>query len=236
MASISLQGTEFSLSLLPVKKWDGHSARVKISVRNEYVSYEDEGNLFSVEEAERFLVSASRLLAGGYEREYSLSFEDAGIAVDFYAYTEDGRPVSRAERREKDCVAAIRFLMRSQDESSFLGGVYSLLLHREEIEKFTSLLWEEFAKNYAQRVHGWGKYRFAGVSPLGYTGCNYLYFDPRKLAKEGGYVWVRMGRHETEQIVFVDSVRKYGDEDVPYDPQTVKRVLRAATKEEIESL
>ncbi len=206
----------------------------KIAVENEYINYEDEGKWISVEELQELLTATCRLLAGGYSKEYALSFERAGLAVDLYPYTENGRAVSRTLRRENDCRMAVRFLMRESKKKAFLDGVYTLLLHRKEIELLVNGLEEELAKNGVQRVPGRGKYRFVGVSPLGYKGCNYLYFDEKSEGEVGGYVWVRMGRHDTLQIVYVDSVRNYNDEDVPYDPQTVKRVLRKATAEEIE--
>ncbi len=234
MATVDLQGTSFSLSILPTKKKEG--IKTKIAVENEYLQYEDEGEYFTIEELEDLLSVGSRLLAGGYEKEYSLSFYRAGLAVDFYAYTREGRAVSRAERRENDCVMAVRFLFRSPDKKQFLDGVYTLLFHREQIELFLKELRAEFMKNVAHRIPGRGKYAFVGVSPLGYVGCNYLYFDPTKKVKAGEYVWVRMGRHNTEQIVCVDSVRYYGDEDTPYNPKTVKQILRKATKEEIKNL
>ena len=78
-----------------------------------------------------------------------------------------------------------------------------------------------------------GKYAFAGVSPLGAEGCNYWYLDESKALKKGDYVWVRMGRHDLEQIVYVDDVRYYDEETAPYEPERVKKVLRKATDDEL---
>ncbi len=231
MPTVRLGKTEFTFSVLPSKskQW----AKVKIAVNNEYLSYVDEGEYVSLEELDSFSSALPRLLAGGYGREYTLSFEKAGLAVDLYTTTDGRILVSREERRNADCVMAVRLLMRSKDKKSFLDGVYTLLLRKAEIARFASELREEIAKNIKHRIHNKGKYVFVGVSPLGYNGCNYLYFNPKEKVEEGEYVWVKMGRHNTEQIVHVDSVRRFNDDDLPYDPQTVKRVLRKATTEEI---
>lgn len=235
MATIDLQGTKFSLSILPLKLFsNGHFARTEISIENEFVSYREEGTTIVREELEEWIFSMRRLLAGAYVKEYSLSFEQAGLAVDLYPYTADGKEASREERRRNDCVMAIRLLMRSTDKKRLLGGVYSFLLRREEIEAFSSALRKEFDKSFAHLVHGRGKLLFVGVSPRGYTGCNYWYLDPTGTARAGDYVWVRMGRRDTEQIVYVDSVRRFNDDYAPYDPAKVKQVLRKATKEELE--
>ena len=74
--------------------------------------------------------------------------------------------------------------MRSKTKE-FLGGVYSLLLHRGDIEKFAKEMREEYDKIFVKRVHGIGKYQFAGVSPLGYKGCNYWYWDASGETKKG---------------------------------------------------
>ncbi len=230
-----MKDTKFTFALLPCKDKKGFWANVEVGVENERVSYLEEEK-FTVEEIEVFLFTLSRLLAGGYGREYSLSFESAGFAVDLYP-SEDGKEISsREERRKQDCTMAVRLLMRSKNKKKFLGGVYSLHLRRKEIEAFVKDLRVEYDKNYVERVPGRGKYAFAGVSPLGYSGCNYWYLDEKKELKKGDYAWVCMGRHNREQIVYVDSVRLFNDEDAPYNPATVKRILRKATKEEIKSI
>jgi hypothetical protein len=129
---------------------------------------------------------------------------------------------------------ALRLLMRSKDKKRLLGGVYSFLFHREDIEFFSSKLREEFDEVFAQLIPGSGKHVFVGVSPRGYTGCNYWYLDTTGKVQAGDYVWVRMGRHDTEQIVYVDSVRRFQDGCAPYDPAKVKQVIRKAAKEELE--
>ncbi len=233
MATLLLQDTKFTFRLLSPDNKEEYWTKTEIAVENEYIKYKERGNYIARGEIEGFLSALSRLIAGGYEREYSIVFEKAGLAADLYAHTKNGQSVSRTERRENDCVMALRLLMRSRNDS-FLGGVYTLLFHREEIRIFVDELQKEYDTLYAHLVHGSGKYLFAGVSPLGYKGCNYRYFDPTGKVKKGDYVWVRMGRHNTEQIVYVDSVRYYGEEDAPYDPKRVKQVLRKATKEELE--
>lgn len=237
MGKIDLQGTEFTVSVLPLKFLSkGFWARTEICVKNEYVSYQETSENISRDELQEWIFSMFRLLAGAYSEEYSLSFERAGLAVDFYPYTENGNKVSREERRKNDCIMAVRLLMRKGDKKSFLGGVYTLMLHRKEIEIFATNLQQEFDKIFGERIHGRGKYLFVGVSPLGFKGCNYWYLDPFGETKKGDYVWVRMGRHSTEQIVLVDSVRYFSYDTAPYSPESVRRVLRKASLDEIQKL
>ena len=148
----------------------------------------------------------------------------------------DGREVSREERQQNDCLMLLRFLMRSGDNKRFLDGVHTLVLHREEIAKFADELRRSFDEIYARHVHGRGKYQFVGVSPLGFHGCNYWYLDTKEEVNAGDYVWVTMGKHNREQIVLVDSVRRCNDDTAPYDPLRVKRILRKATEEETKDL
>ena len=225
MASVCLQNTKFSLEILPQES-NAFWAKTRITLENEYVHYQDESEYISVDELEEWIFSAFRLLAGAYKREYSLSFEKAGLAIDLYPYTEEGREVSREERRKNDCVMMVRLLMRDRVKNQFLGGVYSLLFHRDDVKKFAEELRAEFDKTFIQRIHGVGEYHFVGVSPQGNHGCNYWYLDPFKKAKKGDFVWVRMGRHNKEQIVYVDSVRLCTEETAPYDPMRVKKVIR----------
>ena len=232
MPSIDLQGTNFSLRVLP-ENGNKNFINVEIEIINEYLSYKHLCSNMTFEEMEEWLFAMSRLLAGAYGKECNLSFEKAGIAVDLYPYTDNGKAVERIERREKDCVMIVRMLLKSSKGKSFLGGIHSFLFHKKEIEVFSGKLREEFDKYYAQRGHGMGKYLFVGVSPQGYKGCNYWYLDPSESTHKGDYVWVRMGRHNTEQVVYVDSVRRFDDESAPYDPSAVKQVLRKATEKEI---
>lgn len=233
MATINLQETEFSFRLLPLRLFSkGYWARTEIYVKNEYVTYRQTYEKISREEVEKLIFSMFRLLAGAYSKEYTVCFERAGLAVDLYPYTKDGEEASRTERRQNDCVMAVRLMMRSAKKEKFVDGVYSILLHRKDVEKFASELKEEFDEIFGKLVHGTGEYLFVGVSPKGYHGCNYWYLDPTKSVKAGDCVWVKMGRHNTEQTVYVDSVRYFDENSAPFDPATVKRVLRMATEQE----
>ena len=233
MATINLQGTEFVFRLLPVRLFSsGYWARTEISVKNEYVDYRQVQESIPREEMESFLFSMFRLLAGAYPKEKSISFERAGLAIDLYPYTKDGEEASREERRQNDCVMAVRLMMHSNAAGKFLDGVYSILLHQKDIEIFARDLRKEFDEVFRKFVHGRGKYLFAGVSPQGYTGCNYWYLDSSKSVKAGDYVWVKMGKHNIEQVVYVDSVRYFSEDDAPFEPSSVKQVLKKATDEE----
>ena len=76
-------------------------------------------------------------------------------------------------------------------------------------------------------------YLFVGVSPRGYRGCNYWYIDEEKQTLAGNYVWVAMGRHDTEQVVYVDSVRLCDKNTAPYPVDKARRVLRQATEADV---
>ena len=236
MAKVCAHGTEFSFTIQPLKllQWDCW-ASAEIAVDNEFIAYRQVEKKLSADKVEEWIFSMFRFLAGAYKKEYSISFEEAGLAIDFYPYTKDGESVSREERRKHDCVMAIRMLFRGK-KGAFLDGVYSLLLHREEIKEFALALRKEYNEIYVKRIHGVGKYAFAGVSPLGYNGCNYWYLDESNQVKAGDYVWVKMGSHNTEQIVFVDSVRHFKEELAPYPVDRVRRILRPATQTEIEEI
>ncbi len=235
MATVVGQGTELRFILLPPKAGEKGWATTKITLQNEYISYADEGEYLSVTDVEELGVALSRLLAGAYEREYSLTLDGAGLAVDMYPPMENGRTLSREARREKDCVVAFRLLLRSKDKKKFLDGVHTLLAHRERVEAFVKELREEYRQNYLPLLRGRGKYHFVGVSPRGMEGCNYQYLDESGEVQIGDYVWVRMGRRQILQVVYVDSVRDYDEEDAPYNPRTVKKVLRKATEEETQA-
>ena len=77
-------------------------------------------------------------------------------------------------------------------------------------------------------------YLYVGVSPKGQYGCNYWYIDEAKQTQENTYVWVNMGRRNTEQIVYVDSIRYCNANEVPYPIEKTKRVIRQATEDETE--
>lgn len=233
MATVELQGTTFSVDCLPAKLFWGEWVRIRVSIKNEYTDYCDDSRVLLFEDFEEWVFGMRRFLAGAYKSEHNLQFENAGLAVDFYPYQKNGAEPTRDELRDNDCVMAVRLLMRAADKNAFLGGVYTLLLHRADINVLSKKLLQELEENYPKRVHGRGKFVFVGVSPLGYDGCNYWYLDKSKQVKAGDFVWVKMGRHNTEQIVRVDSVRRYTELNVPYNPERVKQVLRIATEQEI---
>ncbi len=237
MATVTLQGTQFSLTILPVGLLsNGYWAKTEIALKNEYVNYRNVNTDIIRDELEDWICAMHRLLAGAYGTEYSISFEKAGMIADLCPHTVDGKEVSREERRQNDCLMLLRFLMRSVDNKRFLDGVYTLVMHRKEIEKFADDLRREYDEIFARFVPGRGKYQFVGVSPLGYHGCNYWYLDANAEIKKGDHVWVTMGKRQREQIVRVDSVRRCNDDTAPYDPKRVSRILRKATEEEIGKL
>ncbi len=233
MAQLDLQGTKFAFDILPSERRSkGFFVKARIAIENKFVSYQYVGEDFAREDVEDWLFSMFRMLAGGLGKDFSLSFEKAGVAVDFYPYKKENEETSREERRQNDCVMAIRLLMR--DENGFLGGVYTMLLHKKEIRLFATALREEFYAEFSKFDKKKGKYLLVGVSPQGYVGCNYWYMDEKKSTKTGDYVWVRMGRRKLEQIVYVDCARFYDEDDIPYIPSEEKCILRKATEKEVE--
>lgn len=235
MATVNVQGTEFTLSVLPLRFLSkGYYARTEIRFENEHIRYRSVSETIVRECLENWIFSMFRIVAGGFEKETTLRFDRAGLAVDFYPYVKEDGVATREERRNNECVMAIRFLMRAKDKREFLGGVHSVLLRRKEILTFATELKEEFDAVFSEINRGKGKYLFVGVSPWGYKGCNYWYLDPTGKTQAGDYVWVRMGKHNLEQIVYVDGVRYFDADTAPYDPDSVKRILRKATPSEFE--
>lgn len=236
MPTIKLQGTEFAFSVLPPESAsDEYFVKTKLVVKNEVINYEEIGERLSIAETEELICLMARMLAGAFLKNYSFSSEKSGFAVDFYPFAQDGEQFDRTRLREEDCVMAIRILFKGKD-GKFLSGVYTLLLHREEIKSFLNGLESEFNAYYRATAPEHGKYLFAGVSPLGYHGCKYWYLDPTKTCKTGEYVWVRMGRRNIEQIVYVDEARYFDDDNAPYAPSRVKQILRKATQDELKFL
>ncbi len=228
MPTLNLQGTQFTFSILPTKE-KGFWVRTRLAVENEYIHYEEEDSRLSVAETEELMTALSRRLAGSYQKERSLVFERSGLIVDLLADPSGG---TREELRQKDCWVVLRFLMRSSS-GALLGGAQSFVLGKQEIRLLLEGLRKEWAKTPYPSDAGTGKYRFVGVSPLGYEGCNYSYYSELDV-QAGEYVWVRMGRRNVEQIVLVDGVRWYNDDNAPFPPSKVKRVIRKATREEVE--
>ncbi len=232
MPTIKLQGTEFCFSVLPPSNdWDGFSVKTKLVIKNDVINYEEIGERLSLAEAEELTCLIARLLAGAFSKEYNFTAEKPGFAIDFYPYEKEGEEVDRERLRKEDCVIAIRLLFKGKN-GKLLSGVYTLLLHRAEIKSFLEGFQEELNAHYRMLQPQSGKYLFVGVSPLGYRGCKYWYLDPSKTCQTGEYVWVRMGRRDREQMVYVDEARYFDDENAPYDPSRVKQVLRKATKKE----
>lgn len=233
---LNFEGTTLALFIVPpTQNIDGAWVKLGVRVENEHIRYEDAMNI-SFDDLDEWITSAFRLLAGAYKREYSLAFENTGIAVDFYPHTDEGKEVSREERRKNDCVMAIRLLMRSADKKRFLGGVYTFLAHKKDVQRFATEMREALDTHYNRFAATSGKYLFVGVSPMGYHHCSYWYLDECKSVKAGDFVWVRMGRHNTEQIVTVDRVCYYNADNAPFPPEIIKRVLRKATQEEIKEI
>ena len=183
MACLEMQGTKFSFSILS-EGLDSYWIKTKIVVDNEYVRYENIDQCFTREEIEAFLFSMHRLLAGAYAKEYSLSFEKAGMAVDLYAQTKDGKELSREERRKGECTMVLRILLKASNKQKYLGGVYSFIFHKEQIQAFATALQEEYNQAFENETPK-GRYLFVGVSPKGYVGCNYWYLDKTKSVKAG---------------------------------------------------
>lgn len=235
MPKINLQGTEFEFSILPFRLLaDRYWVRAKISIKNEYVNYVMESEEITRYEMEKWLFSAFRLLAGAYEKPRSVAFEKSKTFIDLIPFCQEGVELTRQTLRENDCLMAIRLVMTSSDKTGTLGGVYSLLMHRKEIEVFANGLKEEFDKVVKKYIQGKGKYSFIGVSPFGFNGCNYWYLDETGTVKEGDYVWAKMGRRKIEQILYVDSVRKSNADDAPYPLASVKKIIRKATEKEVQ--
>ena len=236
MPKINVSGTAFTLNILPPAFLSkGFWAKTEIAIENEYVSYRKTIKRFTRDELEEWIFTIRRFLAGAYAREYTLEFQTAGVTAVFVPYTVYGVELSREQLRMNDCVMVLRFPMLSKDETT-LGGTFSLVLHREELNEFSLGLRKEFDAAYEKFEKRKGKYLFVGVSPLGYEGCNYWYLDPRETTKKGDYVWVRMGRRETLQVAYVDGVRYFDEDSAPYDPERVKNVLKKATVEELAEL
>lgn len=237
MPTIELQGTVIGCEILPPKQGvlgEKGWTKLRITLKNGYLDYQDISRKLLLQDVEEWIFAMRRLLAGAYTTEYSVLFENSGLAVDLYP-SENSENESREERRNADCVMAVRILMRSADQRSYLGGVYTFLFHRKEIELFSRQLGEEFRRAHAGYIKGKGKIAFAGVSPLGYAGCCYWYLCDIENVTPGDHVWVRMGKHNREQVVVVDELRSFTARTAPYDPKTVKRVLRKATDGEMEA-
>ncbi len=77
-----------------------------------------------------------------------------------------------------------------------------------------------------------GRVLCVGVSPHPYKGKGYWYLDEEGVTQAGDFVWVKMGRHDTEQMAFVDCVRWFAVENLPYPYEKLRKILRQTTEEE----
>ena len=235
MAIFQQQGTTFTFSVLPPEgSWDGHWVRTKISVKNPFIDYDESSERMTFDEINEWLCMIARFLAGAFPKNPEFIPEKPGFIADFYPYSDTEKELTREQCRKCDCLMALRLLFKDTD-GKFLSGIFSFLLHRDELSGLYAELTKELERYYPTTPATHGKYLFVAVSPLKYRGCKYWYLDPSRSVCKGDYVWVRMGRHNTEQIVYVDEVR-YFDDDSPYNPSTVKQVLRKATDKEISLL
>ncbi len=75
---------------------------------------------------------------------------------------------------------------------------------------------------------------YVGVSPYPYRGRGYWYVDEDGVTQPHTYVWVRMGRHDRQQMAYVDCVRWCDKTDVPYPYEQAKKVIRQTTEGERE--
>ncbi|MBR2023692.1 MAG: hypothetical protein IJ996_04160 [Clostridia bacterium] len=234
MASVTVRGTTFSF--FPQKKpllWEGNFLNMKISVENEFIHYENVKNRCSFEEVEWLCISLHRLIAGGCRTARYFRIEGAHMSVAIDPGIKNAENCSRELLRAADYTVTISMVMYSQNAEKLMDGGYTLVLNREDIIAFASGLRADLAEyeNSLSKRHG--KYLFVGVSPQGYKGCMYWYFDPTNKTKPNTFVWVRMGNHKTLQLVYVDSVRRYNDYNTPCDVNGPKRVLKQATAEDV---
>ena len=235
MATVTLQGTTFTLSLQEKpKRWDGYTVNVNLSVKNEFIQYQRECRC-NFADVETMLFGIFRLLAGGFRREFSLRLEGADAIVDFNPDIESGvTELTRTYLRSRNCKAVFSVLFYSATEKNTLGGVYTIIIPKNALKLFVSALQEEYMPYAEELSKRKGKYMLVGVSPQGYKGCNYWYLDEHKKTKPKTFVWVKMGRGNTLQLVYVDSVRCYNEDEAPYDISLLKRVEKQATKEDEE--
>ena len=234
MPTIEIDGTKFTFTVLAVNpRSSGYQARVAIGIENGAVRYRRESCEICAREIEEWLVSAARLLAGGYQEIKTVNTESGELAVSLISDNRLGERLSREQLRERDCMMLVNVRLYAQERGGYYGGVYTIEFHREQIEEFVRGLRKEYDAVYAPKKRKHGKYLFAGVSPLGYEGCRYWYFDPDKKVRAGDYVWAEMGRHKRDQICYVDCVEYFDEDSAPYDPDSVSQILGIATDEEV---
>ena len=233
MAEITVEGTTFALTL--EKKpllWDGYSAVLRIAVKNEFINYENKCRC-SLEDVELIYFVLRRLVAGGYRKHVLMRLEGANLALDVDPHVDEGMELTREYLRAQPYTATFSLLLYSHAVANTLGGVFTFILNRDHVTPFADELQKELEPYQETISKRNGKYMFVGVSPQGYKGCNYWYFDPTKMTKPNTFVWVKMGRSKLEQLVYVDCVRYFRVEEVPYDIDRCSRVLKQATPQDI---
>lgn len=234
MATVILRGTTFTFSVQEKpKRWDGYTLSVKISVKNEFIDYASE-RFCNYEDVEEMLFASFRLLAGGYRKEYTLRLDGVNAVLNFNPDIEEGvTELTRTYLRSRDCKLMFNMLFYSNKEKNTIGGVYSVIIPRNALKLFAETLQTELRPYTDEQNKRRGKYMFVGVSPQGYKGCNYWYLDPEKKTKPNTFVWVKMGRGNALQLVYVDNVRRFDEVSAPYDVTLVKRIVGQATQEDI---
>ena len=233
MAIVTVGDTKFTFS--PKKKpllWDGYSLGMTIAVHNEFISYENSKHRCDFEEVEQFYFTLRRLIAGGYRSEPCFRIEGANMSVAIGLGVLNPENCSRERLRTANYTVTISlaFVSNLKNEPN---GAYTIVLHREEIKSLADGLQADLAEYANARSKRHGKYLLAGVSPQGYKGCNYWYFDPMGKTKPNTFVWVKMGKNKTLQLVYVDCVRKFNEYDTPHSVNGNKLVLKQATQEDI---
>lgn len=232
MVSITANGStiHFIISKKPLL-WDGSSVGVTIAVQNETVTYTSAPTRCDFEDLENLLYNIYRLIAGGHRKRKQTRVEgiDGWFIFDPIVDGDYGYP-SREFLRAQPFKMDMRLVLSSKREQF---GEFAFSVDKEQLKVFAYQLNEELSPYLRALSKCHGKYMFVGVSPQGYKGCNYWYFDPEKKTQPNTFVWVKMGRNETLQLVYVDSVRRFNEYSAPCSIDTKKRVLKQANEEDI---
>ncbi len=234
MATINLQDTIFTFTVQnKPKRWDGYGLYVRIAVENEFVHYQSEHHC-SFEDVENILFCMRRLLAGGYRKEISVRLEEMNAILHFEPNIPQNPPeLTRTFLRSCESKLIWNLLFYSNSKQNTLGGVYTLFFSKIEVATFADVLQFELQAYVDERNARRGEYMFVGVSPQGYKGCNYWYLDTKKQTKTHSYVWVKMGKSSTLQLVYVDNVRYFSMAEAPYDVSSLKQVEGQASEEDL---
>ena len=254
---LQLNGTEVEFSILSSSGRDWVDIRFLVTTDN--IRFEKAGAYLTRNELEKFLSVTDFLLKGKIVRKYSLNWKKLGLKIVFVPNAEIGL-MCPEERELATCQMQFEIFTRNKDTGLWNATSVVVRLARVEIEKLLDGLLQEYIvafgkpqeKDKFSYFHNKeteeqpliaetgtaqsdeGAYLYVGVSPRGSVGCNYWYVDEEKRTQANTYVWVTMGRRNTEQIVYVDSVRYCNASDAPYPINKTKRVLRQTTQEETE--